>query len=165
MTDTIDEPQQSISKEAVKIWRLTAFLNQIPLLAIAGGMIYASDRFGWVEWIGMILYILLALILLRAIYKIFIYPVYLQKTWRYDITDQQIQLKYGALEKTFVLVPMTKVQYVNTNQGPLLRRYGLLNLAIGTMASTHEIPALPEKEAIEIRTRIASQANIKDSDE
>ena len=60
---------------------------------------------------------------------------------------------------------MVKVQYVNTNQGPLLRRFHLSTLSVGTTASTHEIPAIPELTAQELRGKIASFAELSEAEE
>jgi len=74
-------------------------------------------------------------------------------------------LKHGALKKVHQIVPMAKVQSVTTNQGPLLRKYGLYSVSIGTMGSSHTIPALPEEVALELRNQIASYARINEVDE
>lgn len=91
-------------------------------------------------------------------------PIYLQRTWRYEIEEQHIQIKHGLFSKHHLIIPMSKVQYVNTNQGPLLRRYGLSTITIGTIASSHEIPAITEEEATALRNRIAQLANINEAE-
>lgn len=165
MTQTIQEPQQRISPDAVKVWRITTVIEDIIGFCVGGVLLYLQHHYDWYEWIGLILYILLILYVIYSIGEIFIFPVYRQRTWRYEIDERHIQLKYGALNKSYLIVPMTKVQYVNTEQGPLLRKYGLATIEIGTMASTHDIPAIPEKEAEELRTKIAILAEITESDE
>ncbi|WP_308737420.1 PH domain-containing protein [Paenibacillus sp. PCH8] len=60
---------------------------------------------------------------------------------------------------------MAKVQSVTTNQGPLMRKYGLYSVTVGTMGSGHHIPALPEEVAFALRNQIASYARINEVDE
>lgn len=84
----------------------------------------------------------------------------MQRTWRYEIDEDFIQLKHGFLNRHHTIVPMSRVEYVNTEQGPLLRRFELSVLTIGTLASTHEIPALTLTEATIVRNKIARLAQI-----
>lgn len=164
MSQTIKEPQQRISDNAVKMWRMNSIIEIIVEFAILGILLYLHYHYDWVEWIGHVLYLLIILCIINSIYEIFIQPIYQQRTWRYEVDAQYIQVKRGAIKKTYLIIPMTKVQYVNTNQGPLLRKYGLATIKIGTMASTHEIPAIPEEDAVELRNHIALLAQISESE-
>lgn len=93
-------------------------------------------------------------------------PIYRQRTWRYEVDGNYIQLKYGGvLRKSHLIIPTVKVQYVNTSQGPLSRKYGLSTVKIGTMAYEHEIPAIPVEKAVELREHIAFLAGINESNE
>ncbi|ALC83578.1 MULTISPECIES: PH domain-containing protein [Bacillus] len=164
MNYTIPEPQQRISKNAVKVWRISSVISHIITMLIFGALLYCQDRFGWYDWIGHVTWVILILVGLDFVYGVLIRPVFLQRTWRYGVDEEHIQLKHGALEKTHIIVPMTKVQYVNTSQGPLLRKYGLSTIKIGTTASSHEIPAIPEEEAESLRTQIAVLAKITENE-
>ncbi|MFC4619512.1 PH domain-containing protein [Camelliibacillus cellulosilyticus] len=165
MTHNLKEPDRRISPNAVKVWRISATIGHAIAVIIIGVVLYLQHRFDWVDWLMPILYGLGAIVIVHAIYRLFFYPIYQQRTWRYSVDESFVQLKHGSLEKTYVIVPMTKVQYVNTSQGPLMRRYGLMSVTIGTMASSHDIPALPEQEAEALCTRIAYLAQISEPDE
>ncbi|MGE7623070.1 PH domain-containing protein [Viridibacillus sp. NPDC096237] len=158
----IEAPQRSISKEAVKVWRITETLANAGILTVLGILYYLHMRFEWKEWIGWIILGVLILTVLFAIWEILFEPALKQKYWRYDVDENFIQLKYGALKEVNELVPMTKVQSVELNQGPFLRKYGLYSIQIGTMGSGHAIPAISEKEAFELRDQIAHYAKIKE---
>lgn len=162
---TILEPQQQISLSAVKVWRISDLITNIITLAILAVLLFLQSYYDWFHWIGLVLYIIIILVALNTVYEVFIEPIYRQRTWRYEINEEYIQLKHGLLHKHHLIVPMTKVQYVNTNQGPLLRRYSLSTITIGTMASSHEIPAISEKEAVTLRNRIAYLAKVNEDAE
>ena len=161
----IEEPTQKISPDAVKAWRLANVIGESIALIVIAGLLYAGYAFDWKEWIVWILWAVIGLNVLSAIYSIGIEPVILQKYWRYEVDEEYIQLKHGRFQKHHNLIPMTKVEYVSTNQGPLLRKYGLYDLTIGTVTSSHKIPAIPEAEALALRAKIGFLAKIKDSDE
>lgn len=95
--------------------------------------------------------VIILLFLLEYIYI----PKYKQKHWRYDVDERCIQLKYGGIiRKNHKVIPMTKVYYVNTVQHFILRRFNLTTVKIGTLANTHEIPAIDSKEAEKIKELI-----------
>ncbi|SDX09501.1 hypothetical protein SAMN05444487_11033 [Marininema mesophilum] len=161
----IKEPKQQISNDAIKVWRIAETIAFISILSILLILLCLGHYYEWNRWIGYILYFFLVTSPIYSIISIVFVPIYRQKTWRYDVDEKYIQLRYGGVwEKTHLIIPMVKVQFVNTNQGPLLRKFGLSTITIGTMASEHEIPALPEKIAIELRDHIAFLAGVE-SDE
>lgn len=160
----IPEPKKKISKKAINVWRITDFIQNLIGLLIIGGLIFSYHHFNWITWIGIILYVFLGIIFILMIYELTIRPVLLQKTWRYDIDEHYIQLKHGFINKQSLIIPMSRVEYVNTNQGPILRYYDLSVLTIGTITSANKIPAIPTSEAQEIRELIVHLAELdKDS--
>lgn len=160
MTFEINEPTQKISKKAVIVWRIHSFFKNSVVLLVLGVLLFLSYKFSWFYWISFILYVLISFVILLMIYDLAIHPVYLQRTWRYDINEHIVQLKYGFFQRHHIIIPMSRVEYVNAHQGPLLRRYHLSSITIGTIASQHEIPALNEEEANALRNEIVSLAQI-----
>ncbi|MGI2328291.1 PH domain-containing protein [Planococcus sp. YIM B11945] len=161
----IDEPKQKISPDAIRVWRMVNAIMEITAFMVISGLLFAGYAFDWKSWIVWIFWALLVLNVCSAIYSIGIEPVFIQKTWRYEIDEDHIQLQHGRFEKHHTLIPMAKVEYVSTNQGPFLRKYGLYDLTIGTVTSSHKIPAIPKEEALALRAKIGFLAKIKDSDE
>lgn len=162
--ETILEPEQRISKDAIKVWRIHTIITHVILFLILTTLLFLDYYFNWISWLHPILFVVIAIAVIHAIYRIFIYPVYQQYTWRYEIDPAYIQIKSGVIVKTHIIIPMTKVQYVNTNQGPLLRKYKLAVLTIGTMASSHDIPALPIETAIRLRKEVAYLAKVTEDE-
>jgi len=164
MKTKLNEPNERISPRAVSMWRVSRTIGHavcLLLLAVLTGMDTAWNWWGWVGWV---LYSLIGLTALSGVLSIAIEPTMLQRTWRYDVSEEYVQLKHGVLTRVHVLVPMTKVEYVTTDQGPIMRKYGLYNVTIGTMASSHVIPALPKTEAFALREQIAQLAQVKDGE-
>ncbi|MBK5444743.1 MULTISPECIES: PH domain-containing protein [unclassified Peribacillus] len=164
MYSMIQPPTKKISKESVKVWRMTETITNLVILAVLSILLYVDNYFAWKEWIGWTITGLIVLLFFHAIWSIFIEPILLQKYWRYDVSEEFIQTKQGAWKETHELIPMTKVQSVKLNQGPLLRKYNLYSISIGTMGASHDIPAISEKEAYELRDKIAHFAKIKEVD-
>src|SRR5699024_6810493 len=94
------------------------------------------------------------------IYELTILPILLQNTCLYYIHENCLELKYGFINKHSLIIPMSRVEYVNTNQGPMLRYYNLSVLTIGRITSANQSPAIPVAEAEEIRDLIIYLAEL-----
>lgn len=112
-------------------------------------------------WVGLIA---LAVTIVEWVVTALIIPKLRWKRWRYQIYDQEIYIQHGILIVTRTVVPMIRVQHVDTQQGPILKKYGLSTLQISTAATTHEIPALLEEEAADLRDQISELARVEQDD-
>lgn len=161
MYSEMNEPQKRLSKDAVTVWMISETIYNIIGFIILGILLYLDDWFSWKEWIGWILWVLVSFSVLGVVWS-FISPLLLYKSWRYDVNEEFLQLKSGVFNEKQQLVPMTKIQSVATNQGPILRKYGLCTVSVETMGSSHAIPALPKEVAESLRNQIAQFAKIKE---
>ncbi|MEI2665820.1 PH domain-containing protein [Rossellomorea sp. LJF3] len=161
----IIEPTETISNKATKVWRISNTIGHTTALLIIGILITCTNQFDWYDWVEIVLYILGGLLILSAIFSIFIEPIYLQRTWRYQVDREFVQLKFGKWQQQHVLIPMEKVEYVRTEQGPIMRRYDLYDLEIGTTTSIHKIPAISSDIAKSLKIEIATFAKIRDAEE
>ncbi len=104
---------------------------------------------------------LLAWALLAAL-VVGVLPPLAYRRWRFGIGDEEIDLQHGRLWVERVLIPMARVQHVDTETGPLSRRLGLASVRVHTAAGGFEIPALDRARAVELRIRIARLARVGD---
>jgi uncharacterized protein len=158
---TISEPQKRISERALTVWKISACLHSLVVWLIAGGLITLTVLFDWSYWI------IGAALMGAALYSylfIFLLPTLRWKRWRYEVREQEIELQYGVFIIKKTLIPMIRVQHVDTQQGPLLRKYRLSTVTVSTAATVHEIPALDMEEAENLRTSISGLARVADED-
>ncbi|WP_163582520.1 PH domain-containing protein [Gracilibacillus saliphilus] len=157
-----EQPNERIATDAIKAWKLTAQLIAIIPLLITIGAFVAAYFFDFLSyWIGIVLAVLTVL---EWAISILIIPKLRWRRWRYQIYDQEIYIQHGILIVTRTVVPMIRVQHVDTQQGPILKKYGLSTLQISTAATTHEIPALLEDEAADLRDQISELARVEQDD-
>lgn len=158
---TSNLPEHTISPRAIRVWRMTGFFYSFALWLIV--IILFLLRNHW----HLPTYILIGagcLSFCFTIVFIFIFPSLRMKSWRYAIDEEQIEIQHGILIITRTLLPMVRVQHVDMEQGPLLRRYQLAEISISTAATTHTIPALEEKDAEQLRTYITNMARLAKED-
>lgn len=155
------QPVNMIAPTAIKAWRITAMINvSILWIATLVGFILTFIN-KWPFWYGLIAIIISGLC---TYIFVFLLPKIRWRRWRYEIFEQEIYIQYGILVVSKTLVPMIRVQHVDTKQGPILKRFRLANVTISTAATTHEIPALKENDASALRDRLAELAKVDDED-
>jgi uncharacterized protein len=84
------------------------------------------------------------------------------RNWRYELREEEIDLRRGFLTITRTLIPTIRVQHVDTQRTWLADQLGLRSVAIHTAGGSHRIPALRPDEAAAIRDRIAKLAQRPD---
>jgi membrane protein YdbS with pleckstrin-like domain len=82
-------------------------------------------------------------------------PWLLYRSWRYAVREEEIDLRRGILVVRRTIVPMVRVQHVDTSVTALGRLFGIATLTVHTAAGRHEIPGLPAPTADRLRTQIA----------
>ncbi|WP_227936254.1 PH domain-containing protein [Alkalihalobacillus deserti] len=155
------EPTQFLSKKALSLWRLQAFFESLFVAFVPSGygaLIYFFDFPLWILWILIIGY------LLYLILTTLIIPPLRWKRWRYDVLADKIDLQRGVFIVKRTLIPMARVQHVDTEQGPLSKRYQLAAVSISTAATVHRIPSLTIEVADELRDRIAKLAAVAEDE-
>jgi len=154
-------PKNAIAKDAIKVWKITgALFTGFLLLAtvIIAIISYYNEFSYWFTIIAIIISVL------SAILFILLLPKLRWRRWRYEVFEQEIYIQHGILIVSRTLVPMIRVQHVDTKQGPVLKRYSLATVTVSTAATTHEIPALEEEDASELRDRISALARVDEDD-
>ncbi len=147
------EPSKRIDENAIKAWKLSALLFGALIYVIPGlaYLIYKLDGD-----ISMLYPIILGPVaIMLHCFMIFVLPKIRWKRWKYDVTDKGIDMQRGIIIKKRTIVPINRIQHVDTRQGPLYRKYGLSSISMSTAATTHEIPALNEERAVELREIIS----------
>ena len=154
------EPAERLDSRAITLWRITGLLNMLPLLVVAGFASLALLRFGDVASFVGILPVLAVLAL--AGFVIGVAPGLRWRRWRYEIRPDEVDLQRGILWISRTLVPLARIQHVDTRQGPLQRRFGLSTVVFYTAAGPNQIPELSTPVAEEARDRIAELTREQD---
>jgi membrane protein YdbS with pleckstrin-like domain len=142
------------------LWRITGILNMLPLLVGAGVATWALVRYGEVSFFIAVLPVLAVLVL--AIVVVGVAPGLRWRRWRYEIRPDEVDLQRGILYIGRTLVPLARIQHVDTRQGPLQRRFGLSTVVFYTAAGPNQIPELSTPVAAEVRDRIAALTREQD---
>lgn len=138
---------------------MSGLLWAIPLLIagmVASAAVAASDAPSWMAWV------LRVAVIAVAIWGGLVWPLLHWGAWRYEVRHEEIDLLRGVLVVTRTLVPMTRVQHVDTQRNPIADLFDLRTVKVHTAAGSHDIPALRPAAAAAIRDRIALLARTPD---
>ena len=147
------EPAERLDPRAITLWRIAGTLYVLPLLVGACIAAPALVRFGEFPFFFAVLPALAVLVL--GIVVVGAAPGLRWRRWRYEIRPDEIDLQRGILWVARTLVPLARIQHVDTRQGPLQRRFGLSTVVFYTAAGPNHIPELSTPVAAEVRDRIA----------
>lgn len=154
-------PRNHIAKDAMKVWKITASIPIAILWIALIALTFFASKFSIPLWVVLIVWGVMAL---STYVFVLLIPLISWQRWRYEVFEQEVDIQHGIIITTRTLVPMIRVQHVDTKQGPILKKFGLATVTISTAATTHEIPALLEDEASELRDRISQLARVDEDD-
>jgi uncharacterized protein len=141
------EPTRRLPRRARTLWRIETG-GEFGLAALVGlGLSFAlPSPWSTLAW---------ALPLAGLPVAVLVWPELRWRRWRYEVREHEIDLRHGALTIVRTLVPMQRVQYVDTHRGVLEQLLGLATVVFHTAAGANGIPALDSAEAAALRDRIA----------
>lgn len=155
--DARPEPTRRLPSQARTLWRVEGALRWTPVVVVALVVRGALDAGGAVR---------LALWLVPlagALIDAGLVPELRWRRWRYDVREEEIDLRRGTFTLVRTLVPMARVQHVDTREGVLEQALRLSTVVFHTAAGATTIPALGRHEARAVRDRIASLARTPDA--
>ena len=159
----LSRPKERIHPKALKVWRINGVIKSvIEWLLVIGFFLMRYFLFENIPFfIGIILIVLAAVMTLM---QIIVIPQIRMFYWGYQINEHDIDIQHGIIVIKRTLVPMTRIQHVDTEHGPILRLFSLATLSISTAGTKHKIPALLQDKAEELRQQISLLAKVSEDD-
>lgn len=148
---------RSLDPRVIKLWRMTNLIGWGVILIVS---LISAIIVGWgnpelVPWV----YVGWLVLLVLCGWLIYRRPPRLYRSWGYRIDDRVLETRSGLLFQVTRLLPLTRIQHVDLQRGPLERTFGLASLVLHT-AGTHEatirIPGLEAVEAVELRDHLVA---------
>jgi uncharacterized protein len=150
----VPEPTQRLAPAARIAWRA----QWIGVCIVAALVIAAMSGVIPDGWSGPVW----ALLAVVAVVGAAVVPELRWRRWRWEVRDREIDLQRGVLVFRRTLIPMERVQHVETERGLIDQAFALATVKIHTAAGGHEIPLLTEGDAGRLRAHIAELARTTD---
>lgn len=148
---------QPLDPRVVGLWRVTgAIAFGVLLLGMLLGVVIVQISRPELGPLMICAWIALALLCSWLIYW---RPPRLYRSWGYRIDGKVIETRSGLLFQITRLLPLSRLQHVDLQRGPIERGFGLASLVLHT-AGTHEahitIPGLDVAEAERLRDHLVA---------
>ena len=154
-------PAHRLDPRMLRVWYVSDAVGVAIVAALAVvAWLVVRHLGGDVFWV----YLVAGIIEAVCVLDLLISPRIEYATWRYDVTPTDVDLYHGVFVKKRVLVPLVRVQHVQTKQGPILRAHGLATVTVSTAGESFEIPGLAEADAEALRDRVAELARLAKED-
>lgn len=99
----------------------------------------------------------LALIVFTCIYGMIIQPYYMYRNFRYEIHDDEINIKSGIFMIRETTIPMGRIQNVDLYEGFIMRKYHLANITLSTAGGNETIQYLNKDKANDLKHAIQNR--------
>ena len=148
------EPSRRLAREALWVWRGEQVLGWG--IAIVVAMAVAAQLDGALALLVRVLPVA-GLVVCTALV-----PSLRWRRWRWEVRPDAIDIRHGTFTIRRTLVPMLRVQHVDTRRNPVEQSLDLATVVVHTAAGSHTIPLLRVTDAAEVRDRIAALARTAD---
>lgn len=146
MDETV--PLTPLDPGYAKLLRVRACLQSTVLLALAGlGEVLAPLPTG----------LILLPIAVFAAWLVLVLPARRYVRWGYAFGEDRLRVVSGYLFYSDSVVPLGRIQHIDVDQGPLMRRWGLAELTVhtaGNHGATITLPGLQRETAEAMREGI-----------
>jgi membrane protein YdbS with pleckstrin-like domain len=125
LTDPVNPP----SRKAPLVWAISA---AIPWLLLAAGQavwFFLDARLPWLHALAA------AVTVLGLVVFVGVVPVWRYRVHRWDIDPKAVYTRSGWLIQERRIAPISRVQTVDTQRGPLDQLFGLANVTVTTASS------------------------------
>jgi len=152
-------PANRLDPKVKTAWRLQALAAWVVPVIAAIIFVAITPMLGLPSWISLVT---AAVVLGGLVVWLTAIPEIQYRRWRWEVADEEIRLQTGLIVRRRTVIPMVRVQHVDTSQGPIMGALGLSDVHVWTAAGSHAIPALAEDDAQRLRDRIAVLARVSD---
>lgn len=149
-------PRYRMDKKGMTVERIGSLITisiftLISIILLVVFEIWLKDVSKW------FLSIPLALIVFTCIYGMIIQPYYMYRNFRYEIHDDEINIKSGIFMIRETTIPMGRIQNVDLYEGFIMRKYHLANITLSTAGGNEMIQYLNKDKANDLKHAIQNR--------
>lgn len=157
-------PTHRLNPRIKSVWRLNDAINITIIFALIFGFIFLLNTLEPAEWASIGMFTIIVMYVLTLIIWLIILPPIRFQRWRYELTENYIDIAHGIVWRKRTIIPFVRVQNTDTRQGPILRAFRLAEVTVATAAGEHKIPGLETDVADGLRDRAAELARLAQED-
>jgi membrane protein YdbS with pleckstrin-like domain len=134
-----------LDQRVIQLWRLSVGLLFAVLWLVALVSLLIQ---GWFQpdWLWPLLFGWCALVLASAALVMW-YPARAYQAWSWRIDNKVLETRSGIWFRHTRLLPLSRLQHIDLESGPLARRFGLASLVLHTAGTQNASLTIPGLEA------------------
>src|SRR5262249_25404416 len=150
-----DQDFRRLDPRVVKLWRIINLVGygvMLPMLLTS--LLITAKLIGSFFWPSVAGWFALAL---GCTWLCWFRPPRAYRAWGYRIDEKVLEIRSGLLFERTRLLPLSRMQHVDIERGPIERQFGLASLILhtaGTHSSSITIPGLDAEEARRLRNHL-----------
>ena len=163
-------PAHRVSPRAIAQWAIEALLVWGLAFGLSWGVAAWIDAAGWNDgaaWEGIPDWLLRgvgwlpALTGVAGVLMVLVTPVWRYRVHRWEVRADVVYTRTGWFSREWLLVPVSRIQTVDTRQGWIERLLGLATLEVNTASHTgsSEVSGLPAAMAARLAEDLAHRAH------
>lgn len=154
------EPANLVDRRAIGFWALRAGLGWLAVLAVQVVVIAASGGGGTVNDL------LLTITVVLALGHVLVMPVWRYRVHRWEVTADAVYTQSGWLNQERRIAPISRIQTVDSERGPLSQLFGLAEVTVTTASAAGplKIHGLRLETADQLVHQLTSRTSKSDGD-
>ncbi len=151
-------PTNKLNRKVIFVWMIDGIITSLffAVIIVLPLIIMSNFMDGIRPWLmGGV-----AFVILWLLFYAFIIPTIRYNRWRYDVTEEDVDLYYGVIVRKRIIIPLVRVQFTDTRQGPIKKAFGLAEVTINTAGGEETIPGLLDEDADTLRDKVARLASL-----
>ncbi|MQA12791.1 MAG: PH domain-containing protein [Pseudonocardiaceae bacterium] len=122
-------PRHQVSDRAIPWWTLQAVASVLTVLVPLGIALAMWDSVrAWLGWSCV------AVLLLGTVYVV-VMPRWRFRVHRWEVTDEAVYTSAGWLSQEWRVAPLSRIQTIDTERGPLQQLFGLSTVTVTTASA------------------------------
>ncbi|MDJ0392307.1 PH domain-containing protein [Rhodococcus sp. G-MC3] len=127
---TMTDPAWRPSPRAQQLWAINASLMWIP--AFIAQIVWAVIAGAWTSWPHIMVFVVS--VVLAAVHIVAV-PLWRYRVHRWEISDTAVYTLTGWFDQERRIAPISRIQTVDTERGPIDRMLGLSTVTVTTASS------------------------------
>ena len=155
----VREPAWQVSRSAIGLWVLQGVISSaVWALIVTGGLLFVPASAGGP--VPVLRWLVPAALVGYAVVAIGVRPFIRYRVHRWEVTAETVHSLTGWLNRTWTLVPISRIQTVDVTRGALQQLFGLSSVAVLTASSqgTVHVPHLEAGVAQRVADDLARRA-------
>lgn len=155
------EKGQQLPHKIKKVWYLQELTTFIIGMIVSAVFLFVIHFFSWPEWLK---YILPCLILIDLAIELPL-VTYRYRFYRYRFSHSDVEIETGFFFRRQTAIPISRIQNVTLEAGPLLQLFNLQAVNIETAATSHSITGVSLDTAEALKKQLIELAEVNNDEE